>query len=163
MLPQGWACEYTVTWHTWCAYSIIYTHIITDVYIYVCMQCNGPHNTTLVYKIHTNCLVTVGPLAIEGQNWMFHATSVHVQITTWRFPTVCTYVLNWPVGVRLSLCMEIWYCCCSLLRCPHSYHCLLGGTVGCDNDHIWLQLCCVGGFTSWNRRYNYQSDCSMLI
>ena len=70
-----------------------------------------PHNATLLYKMHTNCLVTVGLLAIEGENGLFHAMSVHVQKTMHLKVSNSMYVhniLNWLEGVRLSLCMEIY-------------------------------------------------------
>ena len=104
---------------------------------------------------------------------MFHAISVHVQKTMHLKVSNSMYVRMY-IYIKLAGGCQTQFvhgdiyvcnCCCSLFRCLHSYHCLLGGTVGCDNDHIWncysrVVLENPQAETEW---YNYQSDCSMLI
>ena len=138
------------------------------IYICICMQCNGPHNTIYIH-CYIKCIQTASSLL---GLWLLR---VKIECFT---PWVCmchafegfqqyvrTYILNWLEGVRLSLCIEVYIWCCSLFRCLHSYHCLLGSTVGCNHDHIWncysrVVLENSQAETEW---YNYQSDCSMLI
>ena len=73
----------------------------------------------------------------------------------------CAHVTLHVVTVHMY---SLWRCC-FFLRCPHCYHCLLGGIVGGNHDHIWNCYSCVvlkdsQTETEW---YNYQIDCSMLL